>query len=369
MIAQTPTVGARAPDGRTGPPRAGGRCARRTALRLAAVLAVLVAAVAVLRDRLPRPEQVWQALLGADTRWVLAALVAEGISLGMFAHQQRRLLTAFGVPMSLRRARAITYSRSAIAISLPAGSALSAGFAFRQFRAGGASRSTAATVMILSGVVSTVALGLLYLTGLLAIATTPLAVLGERHPSLVAALALLVVAAVVVATYLRSAHHARHPGPGPHWADAPAIHGLDRRWPAVGRRIRPVVAAIDRARTVPARHWNLALAYAAVNWLADLGCLVASAYAFGLTLPLTTLAAVYIGVQLVRQIPLTPGGVGLIEASLLTGMVSAGAPQAAAAAAVLLYRLLSCWLIIPVGLLAWGRLRRLPIAGAEPAAG
>lgn len=341
--------------------------ARRTALQLIGLIAVLVAAGAVLGPRLPRPAEVWRSLLGAHPGWLLAAVLAEGVSLGMFAHQQRRLLKAFGVPMSMRRARAITYSRSAIAISLPAGSALSAGYAFRQFRAGGANRATAATVIVLSGLISTLALGLLYLSGLLALATGPVVGVGERHPLLLTASAVLVVGTVTAVTYLRSAYQARHPHPDRPWAHGRLVTGLTRRWPGAAGRLRPVVQAADSARRVPARHWNLALAYAAVNWLADLGCLIASARAFDLTLSVTTLAVIYVGVQLVRQIPITPGGVGLIEASLLAGLVSTGAPQAAAAAAVLVYRLLSCWLIIPVGLFAWNRLRRLPFAGgAQP---
>jgi uncharacterized membrane protein YbhN (UPF0104 family) len=37
----------------------------------------------------------------------------------------------------------------------------------------------------------------------------------------------------------------------------------------------------------------------------------------------------------------------------LVALVAAGAPHIAAAAVVLVYRVLSCWLIIPIGLLAW----------------
>ena len=84
---------------------------------------------------------------------------------------------------------------------------------------------------------------------------------------------------------------------------------------------------------------------------------------------MVTLGAIYLTVQIVRQIPLTPGGLGVIEISLLAGLVSAGAGEAAAAATVLVYRLLSCWLIIPVGLLGWLLLRRPPHARPSLQAG
>ena len=116
---------------------------------------------------------------------------------------------------------------------------------------------------------------------------------------------------------------------------------------------------MDASRHVSGRHWLLALAAAAINWLADLACLIAAAHAFGLKLSVAELGLIYLGVQLVRQVPITPGGVGVIEASLMAGMVSAGAAQGPAAAAIIVYRLLSCWLIIPVGAVAWARLTRL----------
>jgi putative heme transporter len=57
-------------------------------------------------------------------------------------------------------------------------------------------------------------------------------------------------------------------------------------------------------------------------------------------------------------VPLTPGGVGVVEAALAAGLTAAGAPALGAAAAVLVYRLISCWLFIPVGGLAALALRR-----------
>ena len=63
----------------------------------------------------------------------------------------------------------------------------------------------------------------------------------------------------------------------------------------------------------------------------------------------TTLAGLYLGVQIVRQVPLTPGGVGVIDTAFVAGLTAAGATAVTATAAVLVYRLISCWLIIPIG--------------------
>ncbi|HEX3194209.1 MAG TPA: lysylphosphatidylglycerol synthase domain-containing protein [Streptosporangiaceae bacterium] len=51
-----------------------------------------------------------------------------------------------------------------------------------------------------------------------------------------------------------------------------------------------------------------------------------------------------------------PGGLGAVEAALTAGLTAAGVPGAAAASAVLLFRLLTFWLPIPFG---WGALKYL----------
>lgn len=318
-------------------------------LKGAAVVTLLTVAVLSLRDRLPSLAEVTDAIVDADTTWLAVAIAAELVSLAMFARQQRRLLTAFGVRMTRHRALALAYGRSAIAISLPAGPAISAGYAFRQFRTVGASRRTAATVMVLSGLVSFAALALLYVTGALATAVVTLNAAWHEHPVLARFSVMITLGLLIfVGLAWRSSRQGR------------PRTGFATRHPRIGRALEPVLDAVDSARAVPGRHWTLALGAALGNWLTELLCLYAAANAFHLPLDVVTLGAIYLTVQIVRQIPLTPGGIGVIEISLLAGLVSAGAGEAAAAATVLVYRLLSCWLIIPVGLLSWLGLRRPP---------
>ncbi|GAA4724021.1 lysylphosphatidylglycerol synthase transmembrane domain-containing protein [Phytohabitans rumicis] len=295
--------------------------------RIALVAVAGAAAVVVLRGRLPDTGAVLAAAQAADVRWAALAVLAQTLSQAMFARQQRQLLTAFGVGISPLRALAISYSRSAISMALPAGSAVSAAFAFQQFRVRGASRSTAATVAILSGVASTVGLVVLY-------AALPVV---ARPWLAIPAAALLGGAAWSAVHVARTWRPARLP-----------------RW-----RVLAQLANLAReARAVPARHWVATIAFAAANWLLDLACLAAVTHACGLTVGYGELATVYLAAQVARQIPLTPGGIGLIETSLLTGLVAAGAAQTGAAAAVLGYRIISFWLILPVGLTTYLGLRR-----------
>lgn len=323
-------------------------------LRWFAIGAGLVIIVLALRGRMPSPGRIADSLAAADTGWLVVALAAELFSMAMFARQQRRLLTAFGVTMPRHRALALAYSRSAISISVPAGPAVSAAYAFRQFRTDGASRRAAATVMVLSGLLSMGALVLLYATGALAAGVVRLAAAWREHPALIESSIAMTIAVLLLIGFL--AWPAAHTFPSPH-PHGSRLAALGARAPRLALLITPVVDAVRSSRSVAGRDWALALAAATANWLTDLLCLAAAARAFHLPLTLAQLAAVYLTVQVVRQIPLTPGGIGIIEVSLLAGLISAGAGEAPAAATVLAYRLLSCWLIIPMGLIGWLVLR------------
>ena len=76
----------------------------------------------------------------------------------------------------------------------------------------------------------------------------------------------------------------------------------------------------------------------------------------------------YAAASLLALIPLTPGGLGFVEAGLTGLLVLAGVSAGDAAAATLAYRLVSYWLPLPVGLVAYGLGRRRFGSGA-PAPG
>ncbi len=336
-----------------------------TALRVLALVVVAAVVVAVLWGNIPSPADIWDALLNANFWWILAAAALQMVSLGMFARQQRRLLKAFGVRMSIARAEAITYGSSAITNSLPAGGAVSAGWSFQQYRARGASSATAATVMVLSGVLSIAALLGLYGIGALAAAWTQLIKLAEDHPVGAMSIGITVLAVLVVLIRLVADRKEIDLD-----APTPKLDRYEKEHARIGAALRQVVTTLRQARRVSFLDWNLALGTTAAKWLLDAGCLWASCEAFGISIDVFKLSALYLGIQLVRQVPLTPGGIGVIEVALLAGLVSAGAPEGPAAAAVLVYRMLSAWLIIPIGYLVmalmarWDR-RHAATAGAS----
>ena len=68
--------------------------------------------------------------------------------------------------------------------------------------------------------------------------------------------------------------------------------------------------------------------------------------------------AVFAFARLVTAIPLTPGGLGVIELALIGGLSAAGGDREQVTAAVLVYRMLTFVLPIPLGVVCYGVWRR-----------
>jgi uncharacterized protein (TIRG00374 family) len=325
-----------------------------TAIRITALIVLAAVVVSVLWGKLPSLSELWNALLSANPWWVLACALFQVASIGMFARQQRRLLHAFGVEISVLRVGAITYSATAIANSFPAGGAVSAGWSFKQFKARGASSATAVTVTVLSGVLSIVGLVVLYLLGLLAATWTRLLSLAESHPGWAAIIGIgLIIVFVVLIRFIADRRDFGLPD-----APTPKLDHYEDRHPKLGAAFRQILTTLRQARRVRWLDWNIALFTTLAKWILDAASLFAACRAFDIHINFLQLSAVYLGMQLIRQLPLTPGGIGVIEVALLAALVSAGAPEAAATAAVLVYRLFSAWLLIPIGYLTMGAMAR-----------
>ena len=95
-----------------------------------------------------------------------------------------------------------------------------------------------------------------------------------------------------------------------------------------------------------------------LSWLADLAVLALAFVALGEQPPWTGLMLAYCLGQAASALPFTPGGLAVVEGGLTAALVAFGGCPAGTLTAVLLYRLISHWAVVPAGGLAWLALRR-----------
>ncbi|MCQ1956585.1 flippase-like domain-containing protein [Arthrobacter sp. zg-Y826] len=120
--------------------------------------------------------------------------------------------------------------------------------------------------------------------------------------------------------------------------------------------VRTVAGETQMFRAQP-RRLLAGVALAALRWLLDAACLWVLVAAFGHVLGPGELLVAYSLAGLVSMVPLTPGGVGLVEGLLVPTLTGFGAPSHVAVLGVLSWRILQFWLPIPVGALAYVSLR------------
>ena len=142
---------------------------------------------------------------------------------------------------------------------------------------------------------------------------------------------------------------------------AAALVGLS--FPAGRRLVRSRIApalgqVVPRLLDIAQRPAKLAegIGGAFVVTAAYILCLAASVRAVGGHVALVGVAIVFLTGSALGSVVPTPGGLGAVEAALSAGLTAAGLPGAAAVSAVLLFRLLTFWLPVPVG---WGALSYL----------
>ena len=113
----------------------------------------------------------------------------------------------------------------------------------------------------------------------------------------------------------------------------------------------------DRLREVLGRRWPRALAASIGVWAFDYLSLVAVLVALHTKPQPGLVLLAFTSAKILGMLPITPGGLGIVEAGL-TGMLSlAGIPGAEALLATLAYRIVSYWLSLPAGLVGWWAFR------------
>ena len=109
----------------------------------------------------------------------------------------------------------------------------------------------------------------------------------------------------------------------------------------------------DVIRDVLSSDWPEALLATAGRWAFDYGALMLALLAVGAHPAPSAVLLAFCVAQALALIPLTPGGLGFVEAGLTGTLALAGVTAGDALVAVLAYRLASYWLPLPVGAVAY----------------
>jgi uncharacterized protein (TIRG00374 family) len=281
----------------------------------------------------------WKSLYSANWWWVLAAVIAAMTSMHSFAQIQRTLLRSAGVRVKQWRSEAAFYAGNSLSTTLPGGPVLSATFIYRQQRIWGASPVVASWQLVMSGALQVVGLAVIGLTGalLLGASKNPLSLIF----SLGGFIALILLAqAVATRPELIDGIGVRVLSWFNSLRGKPADTGLDK-WRATLSQLESV--SLSRRELGEAFGWSL------FNWIADVACLLFACYATGGHPSLAGVTVAYAAARAVGAIPLMPGGLLVVEAVLVPGLVSSGMTLASAISAMLIYRLISWVFIAAIG--------------------
>ncbi|HET9059352.1 MAG TPA: YbhN family protein [Acidimicrobiales bacterium] len=113
------------------------------------------------------------------------------------------------------------------------------------------------------------------------------------------------------------------------------------------------------------RQLGWAMLFAAANWLLDATCLYLFLGTFGAWVNPVALIVAYGAANIVGAIPVTPGGLGVIEFTIIPILVGFGPQRSIVLLAVVGWRLVNFWLPIPVGGLSYLSLRVHPPAADQ----
>ena len=114
-----------------------------------------------------------------------------------------------------------------------------------------------------------------------------------------------------------------------------------------------LLAQRDGLLTTLGPNWQKALGAAVGRWALEYAVLVAALASVGAHPRPALILLAFCAAQLLAQIPITPGGLGFVEAGLTATLVLAGVSGGDAAVATFAYRLITYWLPLPIGLIAF----------------
>jgi uncharacterized protein (TIRG00374 family) len=330
---------------------------KKRAWRVAQIAFSIVIVVGIFAFAIPRLADysaVWHAI-GEMTSLEIAVLAGATL-FNLFTYWWQNMASLPG--LRLWPAAVCNQTTTSIADTIPAGGYIAVGVGYAIYRSWGFSNAAIALSVLVTGIWN-----IFMKLGLPVIALAALAVTGQASASLVTAaligLAVLVAAVTLFALVLWKKSFARRIGDF---------------FARLANRVRKVfhkdpvkdwgeVAVQFRRKTIDlvADRWGILTLTTVLSHLALYAVLVLALRSVGVSeqeLSWAQILGVFAFGRLVTAIPITPGGLGMIELSYIGGLILAGRShadvppevfRAQVAAAVLVFRLLTYGIQIPIG--------------------
>lgn len=313
-------------------------------VRALITLALLAVIIFLARDHYHFLEEGWEAMLQANNWYILAAVVAMGLSMVAQAEVIVVLLRSADVPVKRTSANALALSANAWSSSFPGGPAISAAMIFREQMKWGASAVVASWYMVISGALSGAGMAILgfgavfFLQANVHIFSLTLSIIG---------LAALTLAANWVA---------HHPDKVKAWL-LKVVTWFNRKRHKPEDRFHEQVSGFAsqlQAVDLTPKRLGYSILLSLFNWLFEILCLFLCIMAIGAEPNIAGAVIAFITAKLVGQAQITPGGLGPVDI-MLTGMLvgTAGLSSGQAFAAVIVFRMISFVLLTIIGWLVF----------------
>jgi putative heme transporter len=296
---------------------------------------------------LTRGREGFRQLFDVSPGLLIAGLGLEAAALVAYSVMTRSAIAknAPSLPTLLR----IQLSTKALSNTIPGGGAAGPALGYRLLTLAGVDPSEAGFALATVGLGSAVVLNvLLWVTMLI---TIP--VIGYRPAYVITAMIGLVVMGlfgVVIASLMRGHQSAerwvRNVAGKVKWLNEDRLGELVHR---LARRLQELLSDRKLLRQL--------VGWAMLNWLLDAAALWVFLRAFHVSVRPDTLLVAFCLANVAAAIPITPGGLGVVELTLVTVLGLGGVPAAVAWLGVTAYRIVQLVLPIPVGAVCYASLR------------
>ncbi len=290
----------------------------------------------------PRMHDAWNKSGDIQWVWILGCGVFAILSMDSYAQVQRVLFRSAGVKVKQRESLAVILASNSISQTMPGGQILAPAFVYKETRRWGATSLVASWQLVMSGLLAGAGLAVLGLGGAV------LAGVKYNPFSAIFGISGFVLFFGIVQ------HLARNPS----IAESIVLSAV-RRWNKLRKKadfdedadkVSELFRQVSSVR-LSGRDFMAAFGWSLFNWVADVACLAFACWAAGGQPSISGLMVAYAtGKTVGTLIPLLPGGLGVVDLTLVPALTAAGMTATSALAAVLVYRAIS---YIMISLIGW----------------